>query len=84
MFEAWETNVQQTWLTPKLREGGNEGGKRARDKKEQDASDKVELRYLGSTYQFYGNIWRIKQRGNLSWGAEKAGRRKPGKQSGGI
>jgi len=51
---------EQTWLTPKLREEGNEGGRGARDEKEQDASDKVELRYLGSTFPFCGNIWRGK------------------------
>jgi hypothetical protein len=50
--------MKQTCLTPKLIWGENEGGKGARDEKEQDASDKVELRFLGSTFQFCGNTWR--------------------------
>jgi hypothetical protein len=50
------TKEIQTWLTPKLRKGGNEGGRGARDGKGSDVSDKVELRFLGSTFQFCDSI----------------------------
>ena len=44
-------------LTPKLIWGENEGGRGAKDGKWRDVSDKVELRSLGSTFQFCDNSW---------------------------
>ncbi len=29
---------------------------------EQDVSDTVELRFLGSTFKFYGNIWKSERK----------------------
>jgi len=42
-------------LTPELIWGENEGGRGAKDRKWRDGSDKVELRSLGSTFQFCDN-----------------------------
>ncbi len=73
-----------TWLTPKLMKGGYEGERGARDEKEQDASDKVELRSLGSTFPSYGNIWKSRRKGSLHGEEEKDERHKPGPQSAGV
>jgi len=37
---------------------GEEGGDRGRGEKSQAASDKVELRGLGSTFRFDDSIWK--------------------------
>jgi len=72
---TWRSKQQtETWLTRKLMKGENEGGK------EPDANDKVELRLLGSTFQFCGNIWKSRRKENPSWGAGKAEKHRLGQQ----
>jgi len=69
-----------TWLTPKLRKGGNEGESRARVWKEPGVSDKVESRGFGSTFQFYGNSERGSRKGNLCGSIRKGEKHRPEKQ----
>jgi len=70
-----DDDLNQTWFIPKLMKGGDEGGGRTRAVKARDVSDKVELRFLGSTFQSCGKNGRGKQKGNRSWGAKRAEKR---------